>query len=63
MDAVRELLKECGIEKERLMIVNMSAAMAKNLVDTIHQMVYIIRQIGPNPLNLNRQTIKEETQQ
>ncbi|MGD0337757.1 MAG: hydrogenase iron-sulfur subunit [Bacteroidota bacterium] len=50
VNSVRDLLEECGIEKERLRMVNISAAMAKNLVDIINDMVNTIRELGPNPI-------------
>jgi len=39
VNATRELLEECGIEKERLRMINNSAAMATNLVNVINEMV------------------------
>ena len=33
VNAIRDMLVECGIEKERLRMVNISAAVAENLVD------------------------------
>jgi coenzyme F420-reducing hydrogenase delta subunit len=48
--ATRALLEECGIDKERLRMVNISAAMAKNLVDVIFEMVDTVKQLGPNPI-------------
>jgi F420-non-reducing hydrogenase iron-sulfur subunit len=50
INAVRELLHESGIEKERLRMINISAAMAPNLVTAIHDMVHIIKKLGPNPI-------------
>jgi coenzyme F420-reducing hydrogenase delta subunit len=41
-------------------MVNISAAMAKNLVDEIFEMVDTIKQIGPNPLKTNSKILKEE---
>jgi F420-non-reducing hydrogenase iron-sulfur subunit len=60
VDAIRTLLEECGIEKERLRMVNISAAMAKNLVEVIFEMVDTIKQLGPNPLKTNTKILKEE---
>jgi F420-non-reducing hydrogenase iron-sulfur subunit len=57
VNATRKILEESGLEKERLRMVNISAAMAKNLVEVIHEMVYIIKELGPNPIN---KTVKEE---
>jgi len=43
----RELLEESGIEKERLRMVNVSAAMARPLTEIIFDMVKTVREIGP----------------
>ena len=48
--SIRNLLEESGIEKERLRMVNVSAAMATNLVAVIHEMVSTIKMLGPNPI-------------
>ncbi len=50
VQAARILLEECGIEKERLRMVNVSAAGAVNLVKIIHDMVDEIKKLGPNPI-------------
>ena len=60
VNAIRELLEECGIDKERLRMVNISAAMAKNLVEVIFEMADTIKQLGPNPLNKNIKILQEE---
>ena len=44
------ILEESGIEKERLRMVNISAAMATNLVTAINDMVNTIKELGPNPI-------------
>ena len=46
----RDMLAEVGLEKERLRMVNISAAMARPLADTITDMVETVRNLGPNPL-------------
>jgi coenzyme F420-reducing hydrogenase delta subunit len=50
VSAIRDILQESGIEKERLRMVNISAAMATNLVDAINDMVNIVKELGPNPI-------------
>jgi F420-non-reducing hydrogenase iron-sulfur subunit len=60
VNAIRIILEECGIDKERLRMVNISAAMAKNLVEVIFDMVNNIKQLGPNPLKKNNIILKEE---
>ena len=46
----REILTEIGIEKERLRMVNVSAAEARPLADKIIDMVQTVKELGPNPL-------------
>ena len=53
VEYTRELLEEIGIQKERLRMVNVSAAMARPLADIIIDMVETVRQFGPNPINQN----------
>jgi F420-non-reducing hydrogenase iron-sulfur subunit len=61
VNAIREMIAECGIEKERLKMVNVSAAMAVNLVEIIRNMVEEIRLIGPNPIGTQNINKTEET--
>ena len=48
--AIKDILQESGIEKERLRMVNISAAMAVNLATVISEMVKTIKELGPNPI-------------
>jgi coenzyme F420-reducing hydrogenase delta subunit len=50
VNQTRDLLAEIGIEKERLRMVNISAAMGRPLVDIITNMIETVRALGPNPL-------------
>jgi F420-non-reducing hydrogenase iron-sulfur subunit len=47
---IQKLLEECGLEKERLQMVNNSAAEATRLVDAIHVMIHVVKQMGPSPV-------------
>jgi coenzyme F420-reducing hydrogenase delta subunit len=60
VNATRAMLEECGIDKERLLMVNVSAAGAVNLVKVILEMVETVKQLGPNLLNTNKTILKEE---
>ena len=53
VNAIRDILQESGIEKERLRMVNISAAMAVNLVSAINEMVNTIKELGPSPIRKN----------
>ena len=59
VNATRNILEECGIEKERLRMINNSAAMATNLVNVINEMVETIKILGPNPIKSNNSKLKE----
>ena len=61
VNAIRGLLEECGIEKERLRMVNVSAAGAVILVEIIHDLVKEIKRLGPNPIKTKTTHLKEKT--
>ena len=61
VNAIRDLLQECGIEKERLRMVNISAAMAVNLVEIIQDLVEEIKKLGPNPIGIKNIKLNEKT--
>ena len=63
VNATREILEECGIEKERLRMVNVSASMAVNLVEIIHNLVNEIKKLGPSPVRKTNVKLNEETPQ
>ena len=47
---LHHLLKEIGLEPERIRMFNMSAAMAGAFVEAATEMAATIDSIGPNPL-------------
>jgi F420-non-reducing hydrogenase iron-sulfur subunit len=47
VNSIRTVLAEAGIEAERLRMVNVSAAMARPLVEYIKEMVETVRKLGP----------------
>jgi len=60
VNQTRDLLAEIGIEKERLRMVNISAAMGRPLVDIITNMIETVRELGPNPLKTISGNKKEQ---
>ena len=58
VNAVKEILKESGLEPERLHMVNLSSAMAKPLVDSMIEMVNTIKELGPSPIASKKKQIK-----
>jgi len=55
----RDMLAEVGLEKERLRMVNISAAMARPLADDIIDMVETVRKLGPSPMKSNGKLTQE----
>jgi coenzyme F420-reducing hydrogenase delta subunit len=49
-DKVRAMLDEIGIDGRRLLMVNLSAAMAPTFVERVNEIVNTVRSLGPNPL-------------
>ncbi len=54
-------MTEIGLDKERLRMVNVSAAMARPLADIIIDMTETVRKLGPNPLGRNETSKELET--
>jgi F420-non-reducing hydrogenase iron-sulfur subunit len=49
-DRIRALLDEIGVGGQRLLMVNLSAAMAPTFVERVNEIVRIVKALGPNPL-------------
>jgi coenzyme F420-reducing hydrogenase delta subunit len=49
-DEVRRMLDEIGIGAERLLMVNLSAAMAPTFVQRVREIVATVKKLGPNPI-------------
>jgi F420-non-reducing hydrogenase iron-sulfur subunit len=47
---IREMLDEIGVGGRRLLMVNLSAAMAPTFVERVREIVETVRRLGPNPL-------------
>jgi coenzyme F420-reducing hydrogenase delta subunit len=47
---LREMLDEIGVGRERLRMVNLSAAMAPTFVERVKEIVKAVESLGPNPL-------------
>ena len=50
LEAIRDLLDEIGLGRERLRMVNLSAAMAPTFVERVKEMVDTLARLGPTPL-------------
>jgi coenzyme F420-reducing hydrogenase delta subunit len=47
---VQQLLKQIGLQEERVRMFNMSAAMAGQFVASVQEMTEHVSLLGPNPL-------------
>ena len=47
---LREMLDQIGVGRERLRMVNLSAAMAPTFVERVKEIVKAVESLGPNPL-------------
>ena len=56
----RTFLSECGLEEERIRMINISAAGARPFVDQINDMLETIKKLGPSPLCRIYQSNKQE---
>jgi F420-non-reducing hydrogenase iron-sulfur subunit len=54
-DRIRETLDEIGVGRERLKMVNLSAAMAPTFVERVREIVETVRALGPSPLKSTSQ--------
>src|SRR5512140_3824610 len=50
---LREMLDQIGVGRERLRMVNLSAAMAPTFVERVKEIVEAVKGLGPNPLRKN----------
>lgn len=53
---LRKTLEEIGLGAERLLMVNLSAAMAPTFVQRVNEIVETVHRLGPSPLNKNYPT-------
>lgn len=60
VNSIRTLLAECGIDKERLRMVNVSAAGGPDLVKYIFEMFETVKQLGPNPVKPQAASFKPQ---
>ena len=54
-------MAESGLEMERLRMVNVSAAGARQFADHVKDMVETVRKLGPSPLNRAKTLKQQET--
>jgi len=52
--AAQSLLKDIGLEPERIAMFNLSSAMANQFVEVAKEMTERITELGPNPLRISQ---------
>jgi coenzyme F420-reducing hydrogenase delta subunit len=57
----RDMLAELGLERERLRMVNVSAAESRPFAEFVTEMVETVRRLGPSPLSKNQTSAKMES--
>jgi coenzyme F420-reducing hydrogenase delta subunit len=50
VEYIQTLLEQIGLEKERIQMVNISAAMGAQFAQKVSEFTEMIQTIGPNPL-------------
>jgi coenzyme F420-reducing hydrogenase delta subunit len=50
LEAIRDMLDQIGLGRERLKMVNLSAAMAPTFVERVNEMLETVKRLGPSPL-------------
>jgi len=50
LEAIRDILEEIGLGRERLRMVNLSASMAPTFVQRVQEMIDTVTRMGPSPL-------------
>jgi F420-non-reducing hydrogenase iron-sulfur subunit len=63
IEYMREMLEEMGLEKDRLRMVNVSAAGGRLLADYITEMVETIRRLGPSPVHRKGRKTEDREQE
>jgi len=58
-----KFLSESGIEKERIRMINISAAGARPFVEQLNDLIEVIKLLGPNPLTKISNPLNKETLQ
>ena len=58
-DHIRELLDQIGVGGQRLIMANLSAAMAPTFVERVEEIVRVVKALGPNPLRARVQKVQE----
>lgn len=51
---VKEILKDIGIEPERVEMYNLSSAMGPRFAEIAHEMTQKIKKLGPSPVKMNQ---------
>jgi len=56
---VAALLDQVGLGGERVVMANLSSAMGAQFAEMVTEMTERIRELGPNPLTMNNEAMKQ----
>jgi coenzyme F420-reducing hydrogenase delta subunit len=59
---LKKMMDEIGLQGERLLMVNLSAAMAPTFVQRVNEIVETVHRLGPSPLNKVRSADTKDSQ-
>jgi F420-non-reducing hydrogenase iron-sulfur subunit len=54
----KKLVKEIGLEPERLEMFNMSSSMATSFVEAVKEMTRRAQELGPSPLRIKHEAVQ-----
>jgi coenzyme F420-reducing hydrogenase delta subunit len=57
----RDLLRELGLEEDRLRMVNVSASMGRPFTERVTEMIETVRKLGPSPLHSDKTELTSES--
>ncbi|RCK74120.1 MAG: heterodisulfide reductase subunit MvhD [Anaerolineae bacterium] len=62
VERVKDLLKQIGLEPERIKMFHISSSMASQFVSATEEMLRVVEMLGPNPLRMNGKANRKEVQ-
>lgn len=61
VERVKDLLRQIGLEAERIKMYHISSSMASQFVSAAEEMLRTVEMLGPNPLRMNGKASQKET--
>lgn len=61
VERVKDLLRQIGLEAERIKMFHISSSMASQFVSAVEEMLKTVEMLGPNPLRANGKASQKES--